>query len=88
MLGMTTPLPSSPQLVSGDPSGKVSDGFPINNVGNDSDEFEFLMNNVGNEEEEGFYPMSAVMTGSVAPFVFGLVDLGNDWVERVGLPGP
>jgi hypothetical protein len=28
-------LSSSPQVVSGDPSEQIQDGFPINNVGND-----------------------------------------------------
>ena len=32
------PLLSSPQVVSGDPSEKGQDGFPITHVGNDGDE--------------------------------------------------
>ena len=45
---------SSSQVVSGDPSEKSQDGFPIKNVGNDGDGHGLPINIVGIDEEERF----------------------------------
>jgi len=42
---------SSPQVVSGDPSGNCQDGFPIKAVGNDDDGDGFPITPVGNDKE-------------------------------------